>query len=206
MYFQNVLVNKMKQKKKYDSPTVISLFTCGMGMDRGFEKSGFQTVFANDITKFAFDTIGKIKEKEIKIDNTLHLESGSIFDISSKKILKKIDLEKGETDIIIGGPPCQSFSTAGMRKGLDDKRDQAVLEYINKVKGIKPKIFVFENVPGITSMAIDHISFYDRIVMDQSKLKERQKKGSLFEFFMSEFKKLEKKPYGYSVKFLLNMV
>ena len=45
-------VSQMKQKK-YENTTVVSLFTCGMGMDRGFEESGFQTVFANDITKFA---------------------------------------------------------------------------------------------------------------------------------------------------------
>ena len=161
-------------KNSLTKPKVISLFTCGMGMDRGFEKAGFQTVYANDITKFACNTIREIKKKEIEIEKTFHLDSGSIFDFSSKSILKNTDLNKKEPDVIIGDPPCQSFSTAGMRKGLNDKRGMAVLEYIKKIKEIRPKFFVFENVAGIKSMAIDHISFYDRLSMDKSKIKENQ--------------------------------
>ena len=126
-----MLVSRLRQKKSYDKPTVISLFTCGMGMDRGFEKAGFQTVYANDITKFACDTIRKVKKKEIK-KRSFHLDEKSIFEIPSDKILENIGLEKGEADLIIGGPPCQSFSTAGMRKGIKDDRGRAVMEYIKK--------------------------------------------------------------------------
>jgi DNA (cytosine-5)-methyltransferase 1 len=196
-----VQVSKTKQKKKYDSPTVVSLFTCGMGMDRGFEEAKFQTVYANDITKFACNTIREIKKKEIEEEKTLHLDEGSIMDISSTQILENIDLAVEEVDVIIGGPPCQSFSTAGMRKGLNDKRGMAVLEYIKKVKEIRPKSFVFENVQGITSMAMSQISFYDRIVMDESKLTKSQKRGSLFEYIEKEFRELEKEEFGYSIDF-----
>ena len=188
----------MKQNN-VSKPKVISLFTCGMGMDSGFEKSGFQTVYANDITKFACDTIRKVKKKAIEEEKTLHLDERSIFDISSENILNSIGLENGEPDIIIGGPPCQSFSTAGMRKGLKDERGKAVLEYIKKVKEIRPKVFVFENVQGIKSMAINHMSFYDRIATDESKLKKTQKRGSLFEHIEKKFRDLEKEEYGYSI-------
>lgn len=194
-------MSKVKHKKNYDKPTVISLFTCGMGMDRGFDESGFQTVYANDITKFACDTIREVKKKEIEKEKTLHLDPGSIFDISSENILNSIGLENGEPDIIIGGPPCQSFSTAGKRKGLKDERGTAVLEYIKKVKEIRPKVFVFENVHGIKSMAMNHMSFYDRIATDESKLKKTQKKGSLFEYIEKKFRELEKEEYGYSIDY-----
>ena len=177
----------MKNKQSYEQPTVISLFTCGMGMDAGFEKAGFQTIYANDITKFACETIRTIKKKEIK-KKTLHLDEGSIFDIPSKKILDNIGLEKGEPDIIIGGPPCQSFSTAEMRKGLKDDRGKAVLEYIKKVEEIRSKAFVFENVQGIKSMAKNHMPFYDRIQVKDSELKDSQKKGSLFRYLENKFK------------------
>jgi DNA (cytosine-5)-methyltransferase 1 len=196
-----VQISETEQKKKYNNPTVVSLFTCGMGMDRGFEKAKFQTVYANDITKFACKTIREVKKKKIEEEGTLHLDEGSIMDISSKQILENIDLAVEEVDVIIGGPPCQSFSTAGMRKGLKDKRGQAVLEYIKKVKEIRPKIFVFENVPGITSMAMSHMSFYDRIVTDESKLSKAQQKGSLFKYIESEFRILEKDEHGYSIDF-----
>ncbi|WP_428325939.1 DNA cytosine methyltransferase [Nitrosopumilus sp.] len=182
-------------------PKVISLFTCGMGMDSGFEKAGFQTVYANDITKFACDTIKEVKKKELK-EQTLHLDDEkNIFEITSDSILSNVGLAKGESDVLIGGPPCQSFSTAGMRKGLKDKRGMAVMEYIKKIKEIKPKAFVFENVQGIKSMAMSHISFYDRIVMDESKLDESQKRGSLFTYIENEFRKLEEEEHGYSIDY-----
>jgi len=114
-----VQVSKIKNKKSYVKPTVVSLFTCGMGMDAGFERAGFQTVYANDITKFACKTIRAVKKKQIK-EESFHLDEGNIFDLPSKKILENIGLKKGEPDLIIGCPPCQSFSTAGMRKGFKD--------------------------------------------------------------------------------------
>jgi DNA (cytosine-5)-methyltransferase 1 len=197
-----MLVNKIKNKKKYDKPTVVSLFTCGMGLDAGFEKAGFQTIYANDITKFACKTIEAVKKKEIE-DKLLHLDSEkSIFDIPSKKILQNIGLEKGEPDLIIGGPPCQSFSTAGMRKGLKDDRGMAVMEYIKKIKEIRPKAFVFENVQGITSMAKNPMSFYDRIKMKDSDLMHSQKKGSLFRYIENKFNALQKPRdgIGYTIK------
>jgi DNA (cytosine-5)-methyltransferase 1 len=194
-------VSKTKQKKKYDKPTVISLFTCGMGMDRGFEEAGFQTVYANDITKFACKTIQSIKKKEIEKEK-LHLDEGSIFDIDSKSILENIGLEKEEPDLIIGGPPCQSFSTAGKRKGIKDDRGKAVLEYIKKINEIRPKAFVFENVQGITSMAKSPMSFYDRIQMKDSELNNSQKKGSLFRYIENKFNELKtpKEGMGYTIQ------
>ena len=192
----------MKQKKRYGKPTVISLFTCGMGMDRGFEEAGFQTVYANDITKFACNTIRNIKKKEIEVEK-FHLDEGSIFDIESEKILENIGLEKEEPDLIIGGPPCQSFSTAGMRKGLKDDRGMAVMEYIKKIEEIRPKAFVFENVQGITSIAKSPMSFYDRVEMNDSELRHSQRKGSLFRYIENKFNELKKpkKGIGYTIKY-----
>lgn len=197
----NVLVNKIKNKKTYDKPTVVSLFTCGMGMDAGFEKAGFQTIYANDITKFACETIRNVKKQEIE-KKSLHLDEGSIFDIPSEKILENIGLEKGEPDLIIGGPPCQSFSTAGMRKGLKDDRGMAVMEYIKKIEEIRPKAFVFENVQGIMSMAKNPMPFYDRIQMKDSELKHSQRKGSLFRYIENKFNELKnpKDGIGYTIK------
>jgi len=194
-------VQVTKQRKKYEKPTVVSLFTCGMGLDRGFEQAKFQTVYANDITKFACKTIRNVKKKEIEKEN-FHLDEGSIFDIESQKILENIGLEKGEPDLIIGGPPCQSFSTVGKRKGLKDDRGKAVMEYIKKINEIRPKAFVFENVQGITSMAKHPMSFYDRIRMKDSELSNLQKKGSLFRYIENKFKKLETptEGIGYTIK------
>ena len=173
--------------------TIISLFTCGMGMDIGFEKSGFnsegfETRFTNDITKFACDTIRENRKNTV-------CEFDDIANISSKEILKKSGLEKNKVDVIIGGPPCQSFSTAGLRKGFDDKRGVALLEYIRVIRDIRPKFFVFENVPGLKSMAKKHIGFYERASMDKSQISKDSKQGSLFEDILAEFEKIS----GYKI-------
>ena len=169
-------------------PKVISLFTCGMGMDIGFEKSGFDTVYTNDIARFACDTIKKNKDGII-------CDHGDITNIPSSEILKKCNLKKGEVDVVIGGPPCQSFSTAGMRKGFDDKRGIALLEFIRVIHDVKPKFFVFENVPGLKSMSKKHIDFYERSSMDKSELSHDQKYGSLFEEILTQFSGLS----GYKI-------
>ena len=124
-----MLISESNQKTHSAQPTVISLFTCGMGMDLGFEKAGFNTVYANDITKFACNTIRENRPE-------LPCDEGDITEIPSKKILEKSGFKKGEIDVVIGGPPCQSFSTAGMRKGLDDKRGMALFEYIRVIKDV----------------------------------------------------------------------
>ncbi len=158
-------------------------------MDLGFEKGGFETVYANDITKFACNTIRTMRPK-------INLDEGDIAGIPSANILSKIGLGEGEVDVLIGGPPCQSFSTAGKRKGLKDERGQAVLEYIRKVQEIRPKVFVFENVQGIKSMAKSHMPFYDRIQMDESKLTHSEKKGSLFRYLENKFNELKNPESG----------
>ena len=182
-------LTKSKAFKKKNQPSVISLFTCGMGMDLGFEKAGFETRYANDIAKFACDTIMENKP-EVPCDE------GDITEISSRTILRKAGLEKGEVDVVIGGPPCQSFSTAGGRKGFEDKRGIALLEFIRVVKETRPRFFVFENVPGLTSMAKKQMSFYERIAKDRKKLSKNQKPGSLYKDILKEFKKIR----GYRFK------
>ncbi len=57
----------------------------------------------------------------------------------------------GTVDLIVGGTPCQSFSVAGLRKGLDDPRGNLALVYCGILDRFKPKCFVWENVPGVLS-------------------------------------------------------
>jgi len=183
-----MLTKKPRVKKNSAKPSLISLFTCGMGMDIGFEKAGFETRYTNDIAKFACNTIRENK-------SNVPCDEGDITDIPSKKILRKAGLKKGEVDVVIGGPPCQSFSTAGGRKGFEDKRGFALLEFIRVVRETRPKFFVFENVAGLKSMPIEHIPFYDRINKDEKKLSRKQRPGSLFKWILTKFNKIP----GYSI-------
>ena len=66
---------------------------------------------------------------------------------------------------MIGGPPCQGFSHIGKRQ-LDDKRNKLVFEYVRLIKEIKPKYFIFENVPGIASGK--HQKFLEELLLDHN--------------------------------------
>ena len=176
-----------KQKRAAEDRCVISLFTCGMGMDLGFERAGFRTIYANDITKFACDTIRRNKPQ-------IHCDEGDIADIKSEQILARSGTQKEDIDVVIGGPPCQSFSTAGMRRGSRDKRGRAFLEFIRVVRDVQPRFFVFENVVGLTSMAKTHVPFYERMSVGEKNLRQDQRYGTLFADILAEFESIR----GYS--------
>jgi DNA (cytosine-5)-methyltransferase 1 len=80
-----------------------------------------------------------------------HFWLGDIKKITGKEILNTVGLEQGEVDVVVGGPPCQGFTTAGKRDVMDP-RNSLVFEFIRMVIEIKPKTFVMENVPGMASM------------------------------------------------------
>lgn len=113
---------------------VISLFAgCG-GLDLGFEKAGFNVVWANEYDKSIHETY------RLNHPNTT-LNTSDIRTLSGKDI--------PDCDGIIGGPPCQAWSEGGKGLGIDDPRGQLFLDYIRIVKDKQPKFFVIENVQGI---------------------------------------------------------
>lgn len=116
---------------------IISLFSgCG-GLDRGFENSGFNVVWANDNDRNILETY-KYNHPDTEI---------TIGDIS------KINSESIPNNIfgLIGGPPCQSWSAAGNGLGINDQRGKLFFEYIRILEDKKPLFFLAENVKGMLS-------------------------------------------------------
>lgn len=113
---------------------IVSLFAgCG-GLDLGFEKAGFNIIWANE-----FDTTIHATYK-LNHPKTV-LDTSDIRTLSGENI--------PDCDGIIGGPPCQAWSEGGKQLGIEDPRGQLFLDYIRIVKNKKPKFFVIENVKGI---------------------------------------------------------
>ncbi|RMC42367.1 DNA (cytosine-5-)-methyltransferase [Lactobacillus sp. ESL0236] len=123
---------------KYDIKTglsTISLFSGAGGLDLGLKKAGFNIVYANDNYAPA-------------VENYL----ANIGNIENKDIRKVNENELPYADVVVGGFPCQPFSTAGNRKGTDDDRGNLYLDVIRVIKAKKPKIVIMENVRGLLSM------------------------------------------------------
>lgn len=131
----------------------ISLFSgCG-GMDLGFrgnfdflekhyERNPFDIIFANDIFKQAAD----MYEDNFKMS----VERRDIAELDIEK-----DFPQGQPDIVFGGFPCQPFSYAGKRKGLNDARGQLYLQMIRVIDHYRPKMFIAENVDGIRNSHVN---------------------------------------------------
>lgn len=113
---------------------LVSLFTGAGGLDLGFEKAGFSVVWANEFDRVIWETF------EHNFPHT-KLDKRSITEIQSHEV--------PDADGFIGGPPCQSWSEAGSRRGIKDERGQLFNDYIRLLKDKQPKFFLAENVSGI---------------------------------------------------------
>lgn len=113
---------------------IISLFSGAGGLDLGFEKAGFNTIWANEYDKDIWETYEK---------NFPHTE------LDRRSITQIPSIEIPEALGIIGGPPCQSWSEAGALRGIDDKRGQLFFEFIRLLNDKKPLFFLAENVSGM---------------------------------------------------------
>ena len=123
---------------------IISLFSGAGGLDIGFNQAGFRTAIMVEYDPACCRTLRK------NLPDTPILE-GDINQITTKQILSAAGLEPLDAALVIGGPPCQSFSLAGRRMGLNDPRGQLVLEFIRVVREALPKAFVMENVKGLAN-------------------------------------------------------
>ncbi len=138
--------------KKINKPKMVSLFSgCG-GLDLGFERAGFDIIFANDFDKDA-QAVYKL--------NIGDIDGRDIHTISEKDI--------PDCDILTAGFPCQPFSNAGNRKGVHDSRGMLYKECIRIISEKMPKVIVFENVKGLLSTKyIDGRNLPDVIIDDLS--------------------------------------
>lgn len=136
---------------------LISLFSGAGGLDLGFHKAGFTTVMANEFDRKICPTF-RANFPDVE------LREGDIRSIASEEFPDDI---QG----IIGGPPCQSWSEGGARRGIDDARGKLFFEYIRILRDKQPLFFVAENVSGMlarrNSDAVKNIlSLFDEVGYD----------------------------------------
>lgn len=163
----------------------ISLFSGAMGLDIGLEKAGIDIRLCVEFNKLAASTIRE--------NTRIPLIEKDINNVTTKEMLETAGLKEGEVELLVGGPPCQSFSLAGSKRGLDDSRGNLMTQYLRVLKEASPKYFILENVRGILSARLNYVpeeyKEYDGI---------KDKPGSVLTFLYNEFRKL-----GYTISFSL---
>lgn len=163
----------------------VSLFSGAMGLDLGIEKAGFEIKVCVEMDKWAVETI-KANTNIPVIDRDINL-------VPTDEILSTAGLDRKDVTLVVGGPPCQAFSTAGKQRGLADFRGNVILQYLRVVSEIRPPYFILENVRGLISAKLNQLPLeyeeYNSI---------KSIKGSVLQFITTEFKKI-----GYSISYAL---
>jgi DNA (cytosine-5)-methyltransferase 1 len=169
--------------------TAISLFTGAMGLDLGVEKAGFRVTAAVELNKHACESIRLNRPN-------LPLFAEDIANVTGKDLLEASNLKKGELDLLIGGPPCQSFSTAGKRRSLTDTKGNCIFEYLRLLEELEPKTFIMENVRGILSSIVQMDGLE---VLDENGVKETVESN----YPVAEFVAKSMIELGYDVEYKL---
>lgn len=155
--------------KKELRPTFADFFAGAGGLSCGFTQAGFRVCFANDFEDVCVRTY-RYNHPEIPVDKVVKDDIRKIVD----NVQNYID---EDVDVVVGGPPCQGFSSANQQRIIDDPRNELYKYYIECVKKILPKFVVMENVRGMLKVA-------DQVVEDYESIKEK-KNGVTYSYAVS---------------------
>lgn len=143
----------------------VDLFAGAGGLSFGFQQAGWKPLVANDVDKPSLDTYARNVHDQVVL--------GDIRDPDVRKdlISRAREARLAHPDgqfLVLGGPPCQGFSTAGKRRSMDDQRNHLFLDYREVVDALHPDGFLFENVTGLLNMQKGRVFRDVRSVLGES--------------------------------------
>lgn len=143
-------------EQKSGKPTVVDFFSGAGGLSQGFVQAGFRISLANDFEEVCIRTY-RFNHPEIASNKVIH---GDI-----KHLVENLpNYHLGNVDVVIGGPPCQGFSSANQQRIIDDSRNELYKYFVRAVELLSPKFVVMENVKGMLKVA-------DQVVQDYSEIR-----------------------------------
>lgn len=168
----------------------ISLFSGAMGLDLGLDRTGRFDLLACVEKEHSFcQTIRKNRDKGL-LSQQLKVFEGDISSLDPAVVLDACGLRPGELDVLVGGPPCQSFSTAGKRMATQDPRGTLLWQFLRFVEYMQPRFFLMENVRGLLSAALKHRPIAERPEKGGRALEPDEMPGSVVRLFAEDLKRL----------------
>lgn len=173
---------------------VVSLFTGAGGLDIGLERAGEGSL---DIR--AWVEADPDCQQTLIANGTANVRRNSLFGdiekVSPRSLMKAAGLAREQTFLLAGGPPCQAFSTAGLRNSIQSAQGRVVHSYFDMVRELRPRFFLFENVRGLLSAALIHRPLAERTHPQEISEDEDSQLGSVMsKLILPTFSKL-----GYEV-------
>ncbi|MFV0442210.1 MAG: DNA cytosine methyltransferase [Planctomycetaceae bacterium] len=150
----------MDRRKKTKDRPVWSFFTGAGGLDIGLEAAGFAPTLAVEVDKDCRATYRQNRPGVLLVDEPA-VNPGDIALLTGAR-LRAISGEHRDIFMMIGGPPCQSFSTGGKRAALSDPRGNLIYHYLRLINEVRPELFVFENVANLLTAAVRHRPIAER--------------------------------------------
>lgn len=170
-----------------DHFTCISLFSGAMGLDIGIERTGcFEILAAVEFDPVFCDTIRKNRDAGRVQNKDMLLIDQDITELDPRALLEQCGLKPGELDLLVAGPPCQAFSSAGRRRSVSDPRGTMLWEFLRFIEVMRPRAFVMENVRGLTSAALRHRPIRDRPQRGGPPLEPEEEPGSVLKLWSQD--------------------
>lgn len=136
-------------------PNFISLFSGAGGLDLGLESAGWDCLFATDIDPRAVETLKANKGFDVGggrgFLEQAQTHQGDVCGLAGSDVLARTGHRRGEVTLLAGGPPCQSWSSAGHQLGFEDPRGQLIKEYLRVAAELDCRYLLFENVRGLVT-------------------------------------------------------
>lgn len=166
---------------------VISLFSGAGGLDAGFaDESKFELLACVEFDHACCTALRKNRDEgRLGNPNTRIIEA-DISELDPGKLLSSLGVKPGEVDLLIGGPPCQSWSTTGRRGTVQDARGMLIWHFLRFVEGIQPVYFLMENVRGILSGEFRHRPIAERPERGGAPLAPEELRGSAIKIWLDD--------------------
>jgi len=126
--------------------SALSLFSGAGGMDIGVRQAGFEILADIEIDPYCCQTLRNAMDREEL--KTLLLEK-DIKQVDPSHLIRELNIQSGDLDLLFGGSPCQSFSQVGKHGSLDDERGLLLFEFVRFAKYFQPKVIAIEQVKGV---------------------------------------------------------
>lgn len=182
-----VLQATPKQQAKKHRFTMVSLFTGAGGLDVGLAATDrFDLLATVELQETFCKSLRRNQEKGLFGTPDTRIVQADLSTYTPQELMASLGIEPGELDVLVGGPPCQSFSTAGRRGGVQDPRGQLIWNYLDFVRELRPKVFLMENVRGLLSAALEHRPIAQRPSSGGAPLRPEEQPGSVFDLWLSD--------------------
>jgi DNA (cytosine-5)-methyltransferase 1 len=179
-----------------DRFSLVSLFTGAGGLDCGLDLTGhFDLLACVEIEHQYCETLRLNRERGLFGHADTEIIEADLSTLAPTVLMDKLRISPGQLDVLVGGPPCQAFSTAGRRRSVADPRGTLLWDFLRFVEVLQPKVFLLENVRGLLSAALRHRPIAERPDKGGHPLAADEIPGSVVNLWVQDLLKVNQGAY-----------